>query len=216
VRAPVQPTTILVPRGAEAAAVRRARPGARIVEVPAGAAAASSLPAFGDGETVVVLGLCGALSRLLAADVVIYRRVVDDAHAFALDPELVEALSGALRGASIVDGCTAEGVVTTVAERTALAQRFACGVVDMEGTHLAAALAARGVRFAMVRVVSDDASRDLPPIGDAIDATGRIRPLRLALAFARAPRAAFAFVHDVRRALATLTTVARVVGRNAR
>ncbi len=81
----------------------------------------------------------------------------------------------------------------------------------MEGTHLAAELAARGVRFAMVRVVSDDASRDLPPIEDAIDAQGRVRPLALALAFVRAPRAAFAFVRDVRRALNVLTATARAV-----
>jgi hypothetical protein len=211
VRAPVQPTTILVPRGAEAAAVRRAGTSARVVELPAGAAAASLLPAFEVGETVIVLGLCGALRRLNIADIVIYRRVADDAHAVALDPELVDTLNGALR-ASVVDACTVARVATTVSERTALAERFGAEAVDMEGTHLAAALGARGVRFAMVRVVSDDASRDLPPIGDAIDAAGRIRPLRIALAFARAPRAAFAFVRDVRRALATLTTVARAVG----
>ena len=57
----------------------------------------------------------------------------------------------------------------------------------------------------MVRVVSDDAARDLPDIGDAIDAQGRVRPGRVALAFARAPRDAFAFVRGVRRALAALT-----------
>jgi hypothetical protein len=39
-----------------------------------------------------------------------------------------------------------------------------------------------------------------------------VRPLAVALAFARAPHAAFAFVHDVRHALATLTDTTRTVG----
>ena len=204
--------TILVPRGAEAAAVRRAGTAARIVELPAGAAAASALPQFEDGETAVVLGLCGALRRLEADDVAIYARVADAAGTSVLDRPLVDALAAALPSALVVNACTTDRVVTAVAARTALARRFDADVVDMEGVQLAAALSARGVRFAMVRVVSDGVARDLPPIGDAIDAAGRVRPLAIALAFARAPRAAFAFVRDVRRALTTLTDTARVVG----
>ncbi|HYW54574.1 MAG TPA: hypothetical protein VE826_11420 [Dongiaceae bacterium] len=203
--------TILVPRGAEAAAVRRAEPRARVVDVPAGAAAASALPPFADGETVIVLGLCGALRRLETGDVAIYARVADGTRTLELDRTLVDALASALPGAFVVNACTAERVVTTAAARAPLARRFDADVVDMEGTHLAAALAARGVRFAMVRVVSDDAARDLPAIGDAIDAQGRVRPARVALAFARAPRDAFAFVRGVRRALATLAQTARAV-----
>jgi len=204
-------TTILVPHGAEAAAVRRARPSARVVELRAGAAAASALPDFEDGETAIVLGLCGALRQLRVGEVAVYGRVLDAAGVFQLDPHLVDALATALPDALVVNACTSERVVTTPAARAELALRFHADVVDMEGTYLAAALAARNVRFAMVRVVSDDASRNLPPIGDAIDAQGRLQPVRVALAFARAPGAAFAFVHDVRRALATLTATARTV-----
>jgi len=160
---------------------------------------------------VVVLGLCGALWRLKAGDVAIYGRVTDDERTFVLDAELVDALTAALPRAMVVNACTAKRVVTTVAERAALAQRFNADVVDMEGTHLAAELTARGVRYAMVRVVSDDASRDLPPIEDAFDAQGRVQPMRIALAFVRAPGAAFAFVRDVRRALNVLTATARAV-----
>jgi adenosylhomocysteine nucleosidase len=192
--------------------VRRARPSARVVAVPGGAAAASALPAFDDGETVVVLGLCGALRRLRAGDVVVYTRVSDDRQAFAFEQRLVDSLSALLPGAHVVNACTAKSVVTTVADRMALANRFDADVVDMEGTHLAAGLAARGVRFAMARVVSDDTARDLPPIADAIGAAGSMRPLRIAAAFARAPRAALAFVRNARRALVGLSVVARAVG----
>ncbi|HYW55155.1 MAG TPA: hypothetical protein VE826_14380 [Dongiaceae bacterium] len=206
-------TTILVPRGAEAEAVRRARPAARVVELPAGAAAASALPDLAADEAVLAMGLCGALWRLKAGDVAIYGRVVDAARAFELDPDLVDELTRALPRAVVVNACTTKRVVTTVQARTVLAQRFNADVVDMEGTHLAAALAARGVRFAMVRVVSDDAARDLPPIEDAIDARGRMHAMPVALAFARAPLAALAFVRGVRSSLAVLTETARAVSR---
>jgi nucleoside phosphorylase len=200
-----------VPRGAEATAVRRGVRGARVVELPAGAAAASALPGFRAGETVVVLGLCGALRGLRAGDVAVYGRVVDAARTVDLDDRLIGALTSALPGATVVDACTTKHVVTLAAARAVLAQRFGADVVDMEATHLAAALGARGVPFAMVRVVSDDAARDLPRIEDAVDAAGRIRPLRLALAFARAPRAAVAFLRNVRGALAMLSDTARTI-----
>jgi Phosphorylase superfamily len=202
--------TIVVPRGAEAAAVRRARPSARAIEVPAGARAASELPAFEDDETVVVLGLCGALHGGSVGDVVVYRRVVDDGASFVLDAGLRDALAAAL-GGGIVDACTTDHVVTTRAERAALATRYDAGVVDMEGTHLAARLAARGVRCAMVRIVSDDDSRDLPALERTIRSDGSVDVLRIGAAFVRSPRAAYAFIRDVRHALGRLTEITRTL-----
>jgi hypothetical protein len=207
--------TILAPRGAEADAVRRARPSARVVALPAGTASANALPEFDAGEIVIVMGLCGSLWRLKAGEVAIYGRVVDANGAFELDPALIDQLADALPRATVANAFTAKRVVTAVVARTVLAQRFNADAVDMEGVHLAGALRARGVRFAMVRVVSDDASRDLPPIGDAIDANGRIRPVPVALAFARAPLAAIAFVRGVRSALGVLTETARAINRVA-
>jgi hypothetical protein len=144
-------------------------------------------------------------------EVAIYGRVVDAANAFVLDPEVIDALSTALPQAAVVNACTTRRVVTTVDARLVLAQRFNADVVDMEGTHLAAALAKSGTKFGIVRVVSDDASRDLPPIENAIGGEGRMQALRLALAFARKPFAALAFIRDVRASLAVLTDVARAV-----
>jgi nucleoside phosphorylase len=200
---------LVVPQGAEARAVLRAVSDA--IVVPPGAAAANALPEFAPGERVVVVGLCGALWRLRAGDVAIYARVVDGAHAFAIDPDRVDEVAAALPGAHVVNACTTRRVVTAVDARHVLAQRFNADVVDMEGTHLAAALAERGVPFAMVRVVSDDATRNLPAIEDAVDPEGKLRPLKIAEAFVRAPRAATAFVRDVRRSLATLTETARAL-----
>ena len=110
-----------MPRGAEARAVRRGARSARVFEVSAGAAAASALPDFGADETVVVLGLCGALRRLRAGDVAVYARVAGDVGAFALDAALVEALVAALPGAAAVSACTTDRVVTTAGARAASA-----------------------------------------------------------------------------------------------
>lgn len=200
--------TILVPGGAEAAAVRRGAPGGAIVEVPAGRATAELLPDL-PAVPVVVVGLCGALRERRVGEIVVYRHVVDDARSVVCDAALVAAL---LPDAARVDACTTQHVVTTRAERAALAARFDADVVDMEGTHLGAALEARGIRFAMVRVVSDDAERDLPALQDAIDpVSGTVRALHVAAAFARSPRAAFGFIRDVQRALGVLSDVARTL-----
>ena len=204
-------TTLLVPQGADADAVRRPLPAVRVVALPPSAAAAGALPEFEPGETALVLGLCGGLWRMHAGEVAIYARVVDAAQSFELDPDLVDELSAALPRAMVVNACTTKRVITTVDMRTVLAQRFNADVVDMEGTPLAKALSAAGVRYAMVRVVSDDASRDLPPIEDAIDAEGRLQAMPVALAFARKPLAAVAFVRNARGALDTLTNLARAL-----
>jgi hypothetical protein len=198
--------TLVVPRGAEAAAVRRARTATPVVEVAAGAQSAR-LPAFAGDMLPVVVGLCGALGELNVGDVVLYRSVSDARGTFACD----ERLAGAVR-AHLVDACTTDHVVTTRDERAVLARRYRADVVDMEGAHLAAAFAAQNRPFAMIRVVSDDPRRDLPALGTAIRADGRIDVLRIAYAFARAPLAAFAFVRDVRRALRVLTQLARTLG----
>jgi adenosylhomocysteine nucleosidase len=212
--------TIFVPRGAEAAAVRRARTPHRVVAVAAGRAAAGALQPFQPGEVAVVLGLCGALRERRVGDVVVYHAIAADETTLeavtpAVDAAFSETLAERLRALAVptfsVTACTTDHVVTTRAERRTLAERYDADVVDMEGAHLAAALAARGVRFAMVRVVSDDASRDLPALEGAIRADGRVDGARIALAFARSPWGAFAFVHDVRTALAGLTAVARVL-----
>lgn len=210
--------TILVPRGAEAAAVRRAHTVRHVVAIPPGSVAAAALPPFGRGENVLVLGLCGALREHQVGDVVVYRGIAAEGTSTAPAPDaaLAEALVTRLGALGVpafpVVACTADHVVTTRAERRALAQRCAADVVDMESLHLAQALAARGARFAMVRVVSDDASRDLPALRGAIRADGRIDGARIALAFARSPIGALAFVRDVRTALARLTAVTRALG----
>jgi nucleoside phosphorylase len=203
--------TFVVPQGAEANAVRRAVPHARIVATAAGAAAAAALPPFPADAGVVVLGLCGALRSRTVGDVIVYREIAAGTGTVPLEHTFADALAAALPHAYGARGCSADHVITRRAEREAYAARYDADVVDMEGAALAAALGERGVRFGMVRVVSDDARCDLPAMENVIRPDGRLDVARLAAAFARDPRGAFAFARDARRALHTLGTVARTL-----
>jgi len=200
------PVTIIVPRGAEEAAVRRGAPSATVVAIAAGGGSAA-MPVDVDATTPAVLvGLCGALTAARVGDVVIYTSIVDESGSETLDADEIARARTALPQARPVVAVMADRVITTAVERTALAARFGADVVDMEALHVARALRARGVRFAMVRVVSDDPLADLPPIEHAFDPSGAIRPLALALAFARAPVAAARFVRDVQTSLRVLSS----------
>jgi hypothetical protein len=190
--------------------VRRAAPAARIVAVRAGPAAAV-LPETIPPGPIVVLGLCGALRGLRVGASVVYRDVVDEQGTYTFDAPAVAALHAALPAAMLVRACTVDRVATRATERAALAAAYGADVVDMEGTHLSRALAARGRTCVVVRVVSDDPSYDLPPIEDAFDTNGAIRPLHLARAFAANPRSAARFIRDVRRALSALGAAAATI-----
>ncbi len=201
----------VAPRGAEASAVRRGSDAVPVVEIRAGAAAARELPAFDRSAAVIVLGLCGALRERRAGDVVVYRDLAVPDALIGLDAPLVDAALAALPAAYAVRGCTADHVVTRAAERARIAAKFAADVVDMESAALAAALGEQQVRFAIVRVVSDDPTRDLPALEHAIGPDGTLRPLRIAAAFVRDPRGAAAFARDASRALRELAAVAHAL-----
>ena len=202
----------LVPAGAEEKAVRRAAPGATIVAIRAGASAVN-LPADIPEGPIVVMGLCGALRGVRTGDVVIYSDIVDEIGRYIFDSERVEQLHASIPAATIVHACTVDHVITRATERTALAAAYSADAVDMEGTHLARALAKRGRASLAVRVASDDPSFDLPPIEDAFDADGALRPFALARAFFAKPKAAARFVRDVRRSLDALGKTAAALAK---
>ena len=201
---------LLVPTGAEERAVRRAAPHATIVTIRAGAAAAQ-LPADIPAGPIVVMGLCGALHGIRTGDVVLYCDVADEAGRYTFDAELVQSLHARIPAATVVHACTTDHVVTRATERAAVAAAYSADVVDMEGTHVARALAAIGRAALVVRVASDDPSFDLPPIEDAFAPSGAIRPLHLARAFAANPPAAARFIRDVGRSLKALGEAARTL-----
>jgi hypothetical protein len=148
---------------------------------------------------------------LRTGNIAIFRDVVDEQGRYTFDEELLQAMQAILPTAKLVQACTIDHVVTRATERAALAAAYSAEAVDMEGTHLARALTARGRPSLIVRVVSDDPSFDLPPIENAFTAGGTIRPFHLARAFASRPFAAARFIRDVRGSLTILGEVAATI-----
>ncbi len=207
---------LLVPQGVEYEAVCRGVRGMAnpppVWPVAAGPAIGRSLAqlhqtgVLQSGQSVVLLGLCGALVPELAVGArVLYR----DCRAIAggqvtgrwlCDRDLTTAMQQQL-GLALVEAVTCDRVVSTVAAKHDLAQQFAAQVVDMEGSVALASLTALGIRVAMVRVVSDGSDRDIPDLTNVFTADGELQPLALTMALLRQPVPAF---HLIRGSLSSL------------
>jgi adenosylhomocysteine nucleosidase len=63
--------------------------------------------------------------------------------------------------------------VSDVAEKQELRARFGADVVDMEGAAVAQVAKERGIEFASLKSISDDAAFEMPPFNRFIDENGR-------------------------------------------
>jgi hypothetical protein len=225
---------LIVPHGPELAAVRRGLTSGRAgkgcplpIPIPAGASCAAALDValerYAAGDCVILIGMCGSLSPDLPVGAVVRYRscVAADGRELVCDTDLTIEIAAALdRLASAVEpslsplvrGVTVERAVSKASEKIALAQASGADVVDMEGAYVLERCEARGIRCAIVRVVSDGSRDDLPDLSGAFDTRGNLRPVALALSFARAPRAALRFILGSAGALRVLRRVASALG----
>jgi nucleoside phosphorylase len=133
----------------------------------------------------LVVGLAGGLDPALATGSMVRVRQVLDGEGgvrFLLHG------TGRPVAAGVVDGCVRSSttIVDTARAKATLWAKLgrppAC-VVDLESETYAAALDQREVPTTILRVVSDDAQEDLPPmIAESVDRDGSVRPLRVAAA----------------------------------
>jgi adenosylhomocysteine nucleosidase len=214
----VQFDTIVVPRGAEARALIGGWPTPRpdVLVVPAGAAAGRSVADGPPLGRVLVIGLCGALDPMLAVgDAVVYNRIAASPAATALDASLSSACAEAL-GRPLVTAATVDHVVGDVAGKDAVRASTGAAVIDMEAAPLAAALAGRGARIVMVRIVSDAAQTELPDLRGVYTPEGALRPLRLTAALLRSPIRGTSFVRNALHALQSLQAAATALAQESR
>ena len=147
----------------------------------AGAArAAASLAAQGATQ-LVSFGLAGGLDPgLPAGAVMVPERVIDEAGRRWCADRALAARLGVPRGALLA----VADIVPSAAAKAALWQQTGAMAADIES----GAVARAGLGFAVLRVVCDPATRDLPPAAlTALDAGGRIRPAALLRSLARHP-----------------------------
>jgi len=133
---------------------------------PERARAAAQL-AIGEGARgVVAFGLAGGLKASIASGTVALPGLIVDEHGeWPVDEAWRKRLLARLGAAFPVSEAplySADRVVTTPAEKSAIAARKQAAAVDMESAAIAAVAAAAGVACIALRVIADDARDRLP------------------------------------------------------
>jgi len=152
---------------------------------------------YEENEVVVVCGGIGAKAARRAAEATIAifqpSLIFSAGFAGALDPKLkVGDLIRPQRVINASDGSSTmldggEGIlisfssVADPAQKARLREAFRADAVDMEAAAVARAAQARGVEFAVLKVISDAADFEFPSTGRFIDAEGRFSEMRFAL-----------------------------------
>lgn len=117
---------------------------------PARRAAEAVIAIYG-AEIVYSAGFAGALDPALkVADILVPARVIDAGDSSSVD-------TGTGQGILVTFGA-----VATPEQKVKLAKSFNAQAVDMEAAAVARAAAARGVRFAAVKAISDEVGFSLP------------------------------------------------------
>jgi len=129
---------------------------------------------------VISFGVSGALDPALQpGDTVVATEIKSDSDAWPVASAFAQAVTGRLRGnGSAATWATLAGVNAPVIEapgKAALRDRTGAAAVDME-SHVAASFgAAEGLPVCALRVISDPADRNLPPLAmHALKANGRV------------------------------------------
>jgi Phosphorylase superfamily len=156
---------------------------------------------LGNAPSVLLVGLCGSLTaRLGVGDRVLYQSCIDgrvspcvpDLHC---DESLLQALQERLSpSVTKVTGLMSDRLVHLATQKATLAQQYSTEVVDMEGYAFLKALQSTDTKVGMLRVVSDDAERDVPDLAAAMTDTGELKPLALASTMIRQPRRAMRLI----------------------
>ncbi|MEM8501610.1 MAG: hypothetical protein AAF716_00480 [Cyanobacteria bacterium P01_D01_bin.1] len=193
---------VLVPAGAEFKAVKRGLSEVlnppQLVAIPAGPKGLKTflrgwkVPDL-EGKGLLLMGLGGSLSVGHEVGKAIALRKIWNAasdEVLFCDHKATEHIVQQLGIFSGV-GVSCDRVITLAKEKQQLGDRYSADVVDMESAVLLQTLS---VPVAIVRVVSDDCGGDLPDIESAITPNGSLKPLQIALSFARKPQAAIRLV----------------------
>ncbi len=152
---------------------------------PGGAAAAAAQLAAEGATALISFGLAGGLDPSLhPGAILIPARVQAGQESYATDA----ALNAWLGGPNTATHLAGEEIIATASDKAAAFARTRAAGIDLESGAVAQIARARGLPFAVLRVVADPATRTLAPAAlVALDPQGRISALRLAAALLRNP-----------------------------
>jgi adenosylhomocysteine nucleosidase len=171
---------------AEARLLTRSPADVRVGGGTAEGAAREAASAISDGARALVsFGLAGGLDPALQPGAILRpARIFWRDQVFTSDP----ALMAALGGQTCESVLAADAALMSARDKLAAHERSGAAAVDMESGAVAEQAARHGVTFAVLRAVCDGAGEDLPPAALlALDASGKIRILRVAHSVVRHP-----------------------------
>ena len=118
----------------------------------------------GDIIGVISIGLGGALSPLLkVGDVIIADKIVGPLESHNCDSLWMSTLVARISGATVAHIAGSSTIIADKASKWALYSDSGAAVVDMESLVAARFAGSRNLKFAALRVISDDANHTLPP-----------------------------------------------------
>lgn len=185
-------------------------------------------------DGLIVAGLAGGLDpKLRAGDAVIYDLCYDargdfekpvsrekqppreEIASIAADDRLSKLLFEALKAAGSSStrgaGVTVGRIVTEAEDKLALGARYNAAVVDMETYCVLDVCARFDLPAAALRVISDEAGRDIPDFNRAYEADGRMNRWRAVGVMMARPLATLRFLLRVRHVLRSLKTNLKAV-----
>lgn len=138
--------------------------------------AAEAVIALYSPSVVYSVGFAGALdAKLKVGDILMPKRVVNAGDSSRVEMEM--------RGGTLVSFAA----VADPAQKKKLRESFSADAVDMEAASVARAAEARGLRFAAVKVVSDEHDFDFPSTERFIDSQGQFSEAKFAVYAALRP-----------------------------
>ena len=207
---------IIVPQGAEAKAVKSGLQhcglvdSPKIITIPIGSnnltkTLTAHAQKLSTAKQVIILGLCGSLNKSYGIGDTV---AISSCHnqfqqQVSLDPVLTAQIQQIL-SVDAVASLTSDRIITQVKEKIELGQQSRTSIVEMEGYYLVELLQQQGIAVAMVRVVSDDLTGNIPDLSQAVTPEGNLEPFPLAIAMIKQPRAAISLIKGSLRGLKAL------------
>ncbi|MEM7591212.1 MAG: phosphorylase [Cyanobacteria bacterium P01_A01_bin.83] len=200
------PDLIIVPQGAESQAVKGGLrkcgldAAMEIISIPIGNSQLSQTLTpytrkLSKAKQVLLMGLCGSLDPYYVVGDCIAINSCINQHQYQVDlnSELTTKIKEQLSIDAVVS-LTSDRIITQAAVKHKLSQQYPVNVVEMEGYDYVNQLQQRGIAVAMVRVVSDDPTGDIPDLNQAVDLQGNLQTIPMAIALIKQPRAAIRLI----------------------
>jgi nucleoside phosphorylase len=207
-------TLILVPQGAEYQAVAKNFKhdlNFLVCPIPIGCSSVSkyleSLKNPQQFSQAIAMGLCGSLNPdLKVGDVVVYEECLYQEKVLKCT-----SIPKVINSSTQVKAVTSDRLIYLASEKQNLCKTTNCDVVDMEGYIILEFFSKLNIPVGTIRVVSDDSDRDLPNLEQAIDVNGKLKPLKLAIAFIKQPIAALRLIQGSLKSLQVLSEVSSIL-----